>query len=102
MLFDHHTEGDGILTSPQSIIRIRTEKSDLSCSDLRFKSNTQSNQLFEEVPGGYQVVVPCYYEEGYDLLNVHHHDLELLISTVLDGERGFTPSRLLGGSTPVL
>lgn len=73
---DNHPEGKGILISPQSILRMRIEKGNMSQSDLRFYSKvlkTNYSMLgvwWRWVPVGDQENVPGQSKGGIELLEV--------------------------------
>lgn len=86
-LFDDHLDGDRILISPLSIVRMRVDKGELPCSDLRSESKTQSNQTRSVGLGGdgflgyYQEIVPGWSKtltcSRFLSLTRHHQDLEI-------------------------
>lgn len=90
-LFYSHTEGEVVLITPRSTLRIRVGRGEFSWDDFRFESKTQSKQSIRSlVPDdvgipdvskklnkvGVEMILTCV---RLCSLTRHHHHLELLV-----------------------
>lgn len=92
ILFNGYPKGELILINPQSILRMREEKCELSSSNLTFESEIQIKQLFKawclkviELSGLTKKFYQATVKKAVTLsrllsLTRHHQDLEFLLS----------------------